>query len=103
MSDLGVMKMLYRADIIYDGPDGNFKGKEIKVLYNYQEFIDEICKFIDEYENSNPELWSAQVIFVDKKDKEEQGILIKTLTTIKTQKGEDYAKKLNKVHAGKIT
>ena len=35
---------LYQADLVFDGNDGEMKGKEIKA-FNYLELIEEIEKF----------------------------------------------------------
>ena len=86
---------LYSADIIFDQNDGEMGLKKIRVVNDFEEFVNKIIEYIDEHGEENPELWTSLQIY----NTENQSILIKVLATIKSIKGEEYAKKLNKIHA----
>ena len=72
---------LYQVDLVFDGDDGEMKGKEIKA-FNFLELIEEIEGFVKTHNSA--EVWSALFIY----GKEKSQIKMKVIETLKRRKGE---------------
>jgi len=72
---------LYQVDLVFDGDDGEMKGKEIKA-FNFLDLIEEIEDFVKNHNSA--EVWSALFIY----GKEESQIKMKVIETLKRRKGE---------------
>ncbi len=69
---------LYQADLVFDGNDGEMKGKEIKA-FNYLELIEEIEKFKENHKST--EVWSSLFIYRN----ETSQIKMKVIETLKSR------------------
>ena len=69
---------LYQVDLVFDGSDGDMKGKEIKA-FNYLELIEEIEKFKENHKST--EVWSSLFIYRN----ETSQIKMKVIETLKSR------------------
>ena len=87
-------KIIYRADIVRDGANGEMKGEVVRE-FDFLTYIEEILKLTDKYPEA--ELWSC--VRISKNG--DFSITWKVLETIRAQKGQKYTARLNKVYAKK--